>query len=289
MFVHVGGTVMPERAQDVHNALLAYWTSRDEAAVRQAQRGGVDVGGRAGVTAGGHLDWVAHLLVGVCINAGVPDAQVYYSAPRDDQLRRREAARGCTLPGYYRPTKKWDLVAYHQGLPIVVVELKSQNGPSYGNNANNRVEALGNAVDLARTCESGLLPTRPWTGYVFVLKDDSESRVTRGAKDRGFHPKDKVFADWSYADRIRILCQRLVEDNLYDAAWAVATSRPTCPSERNPAKCPQVRRGTGHLHEFGWSELDGELLGYARFIMGLTTHIRKYYSGGAVMSSRSGV
>jgi hypothetical protein len=236
------------------------------------------------VTAGGHLDWVAHLLAGVCIKAGVPDAQVYYSAPRDDQLRRREAARGCTLPGYYRPTKKWDLVAYHQGLPIVVVELKSQNGPSYGNNANNRVEeALGNAVDLARTCESGLLPMRPWTGYVFVLEDDSESRITRGSKDRGFHPKDEVFSDWSYADRIRILCQRLVEDNLYDAAWAVATSRPTCPSERNPAKCPQVRRSAGHLHEFGWSELDPGLLSYARFTAGMTTHIWKHCGRGTGM------
>jgi Restriction endonuclease XhoI len=54
-----------------------------------------------------------------------------------------------TLPGYFRPTKLWDLLVTHNGELIVAIELKSQVGPSFGNNFNNRTEeAIGTAHDL---------------------------------------------------------------------------------------------------------------------------------------------
>jgi type II restriction enzyme len=54
-----------------------------------------------------------------------------------------------TLPGYFRPTKLWDLLVMYQGRLIAAIELKSHIGPSFGNNFNNRTEeAIGTAVDL---------------------------------------------------------------------------------------------------------------------------------------------
>jgi hypothetical protein len=54
-----------------------------------------------------------------------------------------------TLPGYFRPTKIWDLLIINQGRLVAALELKSQVGPSFGNNANNRAEeAIGTAHDL---------------------------------------------------------------------------------------------------------------------------------------------
>ena len=54
-----------------------------------------------------------------------------------------------TLPGFFRPTKLWDLLIINQGGLVAALELKSQVGPSFGNNFNNRTEeALGTAVDL---------------------------------------------------------------------------------------------------------------------------------------------
>ena len=77
---------------------------------------------------------------------GAPESRVYYSAPEGDPLRAvlrpMTISQGVTLPGHFRPTKKWDLMVYapNRSHPNVAVELKSQNGPSYGNNANNRAE-----------------------------------------------------------------------------------------------------------------------------------------------------
>lgn len=43
-----------------------------------------------------------------------------------------------TLPGYFRPTKLWDILVIHKNQLIAAIELKSQVGPSFGNNFNNR-------------------------------------------------------------------------------------------------------------------------------------------------------
>ena len=54
-----------------------------------------------------------------------------------------------TLPGFFRPTKIWDLLVTHKGKLIAAIELKSQVGPSFGNNFNNRTEeAIGMALDF---------------------------------------------------------------------------------------------------------------------------------------------
>ena len=53
------------------------------------------------------------------------------------------------LPGFFRPTKEWDLLVVKDGHLIAVIEAKSQVGPSLGNNFNNRTEeAMGSAIDL---------------------------------------------------------------------------------------------------------------------------------------------
>lgn len=254
-------TLTPDQSLDVETALLAYWTSRDEARLAQEARGVVDVGGRAGVTSGGHLDRIAQLLGRVCVAAGAPRSNVFYNAPSDDPSKAPGAAIGYTLPGYFRPTKQWDVVVYHDGHPIVVIELKSQNGPSYGNNANNRAEeAIGNAVDLQMAVRAGLVPGDPWTGYVFVIEDDDASRKLRGQRDRGNFPKDDIFTDWSYVSRVKLLCQRLLEEGRYHGVWAVATSRPP---------------------GFQWNELDPEISGYAQFVAVLADQISLFYPLGS--------
>lgn len=273
----------PDQRDDVEAALLAYWTARDEAALAQQLRGVSDQGARAGVTAGTHLDRVAQLLARVCLKAGVPPKQVFFKAPKDDEHYRSRMKDGCTLPGYYRPTKDWDLVIYSPaGAPIVAVELKSQNGPSYGNNANNRAEeSIGNAVDLRRAVDAKLLPFMPWTGYIYVIEDDRRSAAVGGARKIGPFTRDGVFSQWSYQGRVRELSRRLVADGLYDGAWPVATSRPTCPDQGRSSedlKCPQLKAGISPCnHTFDWFELDATTLGYQEFVRGMTAAISLHY------------
>lgn len=280
----------PEQNEELGSALLAYWTARDEARLAQEGRGTTDVGGRAGVTKGGHLDRIAQLLARTCIDAGAPAKELYYKAPKDDPNYREGIGKMLTLPGYFRPTKQWDMVVYHDRRPIIAIELKSQNGPSYGNNANNRAEeAIGTAVDLAKACETGLLPLRPWTGYVFVIEDDVKSqRIERGQGQAGVLRQDAIFKGWSYVRRMELLCKRVVDAKYYDRAWAVATSRPTCPAgpdadlDKLREDCAQYAANKKvvpevHKHKFAWSEPDPVEIGYIPFIAALTAEVAKYY------------
>ena len=53
------------------------------------------------------------------------------------------------LPGFYRPTKEWDMLILRRGEFIAALEFKSQVGPSFGNNFNSRSEEImGSALDL---------------------------------------------------------------------------------------------------------------------------------------------
>jgi hypothetical protein len=61
--------------------------------------------------------------------------------------------KGVELPGFFRPTKEWDLLIIRDQTLIAAIEAKSQVGPSFGNNFNNRAEeAIGSALDLWTAC-----------------------------------------------------------------------------------------------------------------------------------------
>lgn len=278
--------VTPQQRADVETALFAYWTEREDAAAAQAAKGTPDVGGRAGVTSGGHLDHIAHLLGKECLDAGAPPNEVFYKAPKGDPFNREGMSIGFTLPGHYRPTKQWDLVVWHQDVPIVVVELKSQNGPSFSNNANNRAEeAVGNAVDFQRAKDNGLIPGDPWTGYVYVIEEDMTSTRNGGGGRMPLSP-DPSFTKWSYTGRVAELSHRLVADGLYQGVWPVATASPGCrdkgvmkpkPGDR---KCPQLKAGIHPCqHTFGWQELDPARYGYGKFVDQMTSVIRMHPGG----------
>ena len=123
------------------------------------------------------------------------------------------------LPGYFRPTKQWDLVVIHQGKLAAILELKSQIG-SFGNNFNNRVEeAIGNAVDLHTAYREGAFEpsSSPWLGYLMFLQESDKSLKPVRVNERHYD----VFEDFrgtSYAQRYELLCKRLVRERLYDAA-----------------------------------------------------------------------
>jgi len=193
-------------------AVRSFWAVRESQAARQLASGTVDAGTRGAVTGGGHLDALAELVEEVFVDAGFPGSSV-----------RRKT--GIELPGYYRPTKKWDLVVLDQGRLVAAIEFKSQVGPSFGNNFNNRIEeALGSATDVWQAYENGTFGiVRPWLGYVFLLEEAPRSTAPVRLAETAF-PVDPIFQDTTYKDRYRILCQRLVRERLYDAACFVTAS-----------------------------------------------------------------
>jgi hypothetical protein len=196
-------------------AIQAFWGNRELARKKQQEAGTLDQGERAGVTAGKNMDGFIALVIDLIKVNGLAHADIY---------QRRVLL---TLPGFFRPTKLWDLLVLHQGHLIAAIELKSQIGPSFGNNFNNRAEeAIGTAHDfwmVYREKAFGEQP-RPFVGWMMLVEDAPASR--RPVRDRSPHfPVFPEFQGASYLKRYDILCRRLVLDQLYTTASVIVSPR----------------------------------------------------------------
>jgi len=201
--------------QKAADSIKAFWGNREKARQKQAEAGVIDQGERASVTGGKNLDGFVSLILDLVHANGLSHAEIY------------QASSLLTLPGYFRPTKKWDLLVIHKSRLIAAIELKSQVGPSFGNNFNNRTEeAIGTAHDLwlaYRENAFGPQP-KPFVGWLMVVEDAPKSRSP--VRDKSLHfPVFSEFQGASYLKRYDVLCQRLVQEQLYTAASVIATPR----------------------------------------------------------------
>ncbi len=197
-------------------AVMAFWGNREKAKQKQIEAGVTDQGERAGVTGGKNMDGFTALVIDLVKANGLGHAKIH---------QKRALL---TLPGYFRPTKLWDLLVMHEGRLIAAIELKSQVGPSFGNNFNNRTEeAIGTAHDLwtaYREDAFGKGSPKPLVAWMMLVEDAPESR----APVRDSSPHFKVFPEFqgaSYLKRYDVLCQRLVKEQLYSTAALLATPR----------------------------------------------------------------
>ena len=128
----------------VRTAVAHYWKALDAQSMRQ--RGGdADRGGRAGVTGGQQMMGFCDVVNRLLVENGVPAAHILTQTHLE-------------LPGFFRPTKKWDMLVVQEGRLIAALEFKSQRGPSFGNNFNNRTEeTVGTATDLWTAYREGAL------------------------------------------------------------------------------------------------------------------------------------
>ena len=62
-----------------------------------------------------------------------------------------------TLPGFFRPTKLWDLLVVHKGELIAAIELKSQIDLPWQQFQQRTEEAIGTAHDLWTAYREGHL------------------------------------------------------------------------------------------------------------------------------------
>ena len=202
--------------QQVSAAVAQFWRTRDAQGRNQGHRTGQrDAGARTAVTGGKQLDGFIHWICQLLHEADVPSDEIHVE-------RRRTV-----LPGYFRPTKEWDLVVTLRGSLLATIEFKSQVGPSFGNNFNNRTEeAIGSAHDLLIAYREGAFQksARPWLGYLMLLEDCPRSQQTVCVGEPHF-PVFNEFRDASYCRRYQLLCKRLVRERLYDAACFITSDR----------------------------------------------------------------
>lgn len=198
-----------------NEAIKEFWGNREAARQKQIESGKVDQGERAGVTAGKNMDVFLALIKDIVHLNGLEQADIY--------LQRS----ALLLPGYYRPTKLWDMLVVNHGQLVAAIELKSQVGPSFGNNINNRTEeAIGTAVDLWTAYREGAFGDhpRPFVGWMMLVEECAGAR----SPIRYNSPHFSLFPEFrgaSYADRYNILCRKLVQEQLYTTASLLLSPR----------------------------------------------------------------
>ncbi len=196
-------------------ATQAFWGNREQARKKQLEAGNVDQGERGSVTAGKNMDGFLAIMIDLIKDNGLAHADIH--------LRKAVL----TLPGFFRPTKLWDILVIHQNRLVAAIELKSQVGPSFGNNFNNRAEeAIGTAHDFWTAYREGAFgkQPRPFIGWMIMVEDAPESR--RPITNTSSHfPVLSEFLGTSYLGRYDILCQKLAQEQLYSAASVITSAR----------------------------------------------------------------
>jgi len=191
-------------------AVKAFWRLRSLQEKNQKKK---DQGTRGAVTGGKQMDGFVALVRKITIDAGIPEGCIY--------TRENE------LPGFFRPTKEWDLLVISPQKKLVACfEFKSQVG-SFGNNFNNRAEeAIGSATDIWTAFREGVFGTSPapWLGYVMVVEKCEKSSSPVSISSPHFKAI-KEFDKTSYLDRYGILCRKLVRERLYTTCVGIWTKQ----------------------------------------------------------------
>lgn len=200
-------------------AVKQFWKIRGSQRKKQGKKTGrKDSGSRADVTGGKHVDGFVDLVCRLLVENGIPESTIICRSKME-------------LPGYFRPEKKWDLLIIHNEKLVAAIEFKSQVGPSFGNNYNNRTEeAIGNAVDIKTAYREGAFAPspNPWVGFLMVLEETDGSMKPVSVKE----PHFEVFSEFknaSYAKRYEETLTRMMREGLYDGVCLLLTSRQTRP------------------------------------------------------------
>lgn len=196
-----------ELTKHLSNAISHYWLTRQKQSQKQLTSARADQGARSAVTGGAQMNGFISLVTDLIIEAGADESNIFYNTHLE-------------LPGFFRPTKEWDLLLVKDHQLVLALEAKSQVGPSFGNNFNNRTEeAMGSALDLWTAYREGAYnkTIKPWLGYLFLLEDCAESKRPVKVQE----PHFKVFPEFanaSYAKRYELFCRKLVRERHYNVA-----------------------------------------------------------------------
>jgi hypothetical protein len=197
----------------VSKAVANYWLTRKAQKEKQKNRGVSDAGVRSAVTGGAQMDGFIALFKDLIVDTGIGSHFIH-------------GKKALQLPGFFRPTKEWDLLVIKNGQLIVAIEAKSQVGPSFGNNFNNRTEeAMGSALDLWTAFREGAFNAgiQPFLGYFFMLEDCQASNRSVKVSE----PHFKVFPEFigaSYMKRYELFCRKLILERHYTSSSFITSS-----------------------------------------------------------------
>lgn len=184
----------------LRQAVGSFWRGRQSAASENRQTGHED----RGHNGARHLDGFRDMIAEVTRQYG----------PRGCKVLREENL----LPGTLRQTNPWDMVIVFQNRLLAAIELKSLCGPSFGIDRLCE-EAISSGYEFRKAQGAALFGqgASPFLGYFILVEDSPGSREAVRVQSLHF-PTDKIFHSSSYQQRMKILCERMVEQQLYSCA-----------------------------------------------------------------------
>ena len=130
-------------------------------------------------------------------------------------------------PGYFRPTKRWDLLVIHQNRLVAAIAMKSHLGPSFGKTFNNRTgEAISTSHGFwtAYREEAFGKQPKPFVAWMMLVEDRPESRSLTKGRGQLF-PIVSASEGASYLQRYDQFCQRLIQERRYTTATLLTSPR----------------------------------------------------------------
>lgn len=197
----------------VKDAVCFFWETRSNQILKQEATDTHDQGNRGAVTGGKQLDGFVELILKLLTMNGISEKSIFINSDLE-------------LPGYYRPNKKWDLLVVENNILIMAIEFKSQVGPSFGNNFNNRTEeAMGSALDIWTAYREGVFGQQkaPWLGYFMILEDCIKSNTPVKVRSPHFNILPE-FINTSYIQRYKTFCKKLILERKYNSAYFITTN-----------------------------------------------------------------
>jgi hypothetical protein len=185
--------VLPPFEDRLRKAVAHYW--RTLAAQSGKQKAGMDHGRRSAVTGGKQMDGFCELVDWVLRENGLEEASIYVRSDRE-------------LPGFFRPTKEWDMLVVHEGRTVAAIEFTSQRVPPLAGDTNARIEeTIGMASDVWTAYGQGAYHPprkRPWLGWVMLVEDRTDSGC--------------------YSRRYEQILRKFTHERLFDSTALLASS-----------------------------------------------------------------
>lgn len=100
----------------VAKAVASYWATRQSQSAKQVSSGQRDQGARSAVTGGAQMDGFIALITELILEAGIKQEHIFHSTALE-------------LPGFYRPTKEWDLLVVRDSQLILAARNKITSWP----------------------------------------------------------------------------------------------------------------------------------------------------------------
>jgi len=204
--------VLPPFQDRLSKAVAHYWRTLE--AQTHKQKVGTDRGRRSAVTGGKQMDGFCELVDWVLRENGLDEASIYLRSDRE-------------IPGFFRPTKEWDMLVVHEGRTMAAVEFTSYRVPPLASDTNTCIEeTVGMAADVWTVLGEGAYNPprkRPWLGWVMLFEDRTVAK--RPAPEAW--PPVEASPDFSIGSHGRGATEQILHkfthERLFDAAALIAS------------------------------------------------------------------